>query len=265
MHSGYWQDMTTDDLRGLDPETTVAVLPVAAVEQHGPHLPLATDALICDGIVRRMLDLAPQEATVLVLPLQAVGHSPEHAGFPGTLSLSAETLVRAWGQIGVGVAAAGVRKLLIVNSHGGQPQIVDLVALRLRAEHGMLVVKVNTLALPVPAGLFGPAVLRRDVHGGAVETSMMLYLRPDLVRRDRCRDFPSGAPALRDAPALWSPEGAAAFSWLAEDLSPEGAAGNALDADAGRGEALVENAARTLVGIIDTMRALPLSALHRGT
>ena len=265
MRSGYWQDLTTEDLRGLDAEATVAVLPVAAVEQHGPHLPLGTDALICEGVVRRMLDLLPDTATALVLPVQAIGHSPEHARFPGTLDLSAETLLRAWGEIGAAVAAAGVRKLLIVNSHGGQPQIVDLVALRLRAAHGMLVVKVNTLALPVPPGLFAAEVLQRDVHGGAVETAMMLYLRPDLVRLDRRRDFPSAPTVLRGAEALWAPDGSAAFAWLAEDLNATGAAGNALDADAERGRALVEAAAEALVSVIGAMRAVPLSGLASGT
>ena len=134
MRSGYWQDRTTADFRHLDPETTVALLPVAAVEQHGPHLPLITDALINDGLVRAALALVSSRPTLLVLPALSVGLSPEHTSFPGTLAIADSTLADGWTDVGRSVARAGVRKLVILNTHGGQKALVDLVAMRLRAD-----------------------------------------------------------------------------------------------------------------------------------
>ena len=113
-----WLDMTTAEFAAL-PADTVAVLPVAAVEQHGPHLPVYVDACLNEGVVARAIELLPPELPVSFLPMQAVGKSNEHLAFPGTLSLSAETLIRLWTEIGESVHRAGVRKLVLFNSHGG--------------------------------------------------------------------------------------------------------------------------------------------------
>src|SRR6185369_1773260 len=131
-----WQEMTTRDFADPEVGRWIAVLPVAAIEQHGPHLPLAVDAIINDGVLARALDVLPASAPVTVLPAQVVGKSNEHGAFPGTLSLSAETTIRLWTEIGESVARAGVRKLVIFNSHGGQPAIVDIVAVDLRVRLG---------------------------------------------------------------------------------------------------------------------------------
>src|SRR5690606_39186929 len=110
-------DLTTADLVGLDAERTVAVLPVSAIEQHGPHLPLATDAIIGDGLVRLAMERVKQD--VLVLPAMTIGHSLEHIDYPGTLSIAAESLLAAWLDIGRSVARTGLRKLVLLNTHGG--------------------------------------------------------------------------------------------------------------------------------------------------
>ena len=133
----------------------------------------------------RGLELLPAGAPVLVLPTTAVGKSNEHIDFPGTLTLSAETLSRVWYEIGASVRRAGVRKLLLFNSHGGQPQVMQIVARELRIDHQMLVVAANWFSWGMPEGLFDPAELRHGIHGGTVETAMMLALRPDLVDSDR--------------------------------------------------------------------------------
>ena len=261
MSGRLWQDLTTTDFAALDPEGTICMLPVAAIEQHGPHLPLATDSYICQGVIDRTLELMPDEASVLVLPMQMVGDSLEHSAFAGTLSLSAETLVRSWVEIGASVARTGLRKLLIVNSHGGQPQIVDIVGLRLRAEHGMLVVKANAFAIPDLSDLFDGGVLRHDFHGGAVETSIMLHLRPELVRLDAAEDFEPASVAMAQGYALLNAEQPIGFSWMTQDLQADGACGNARDADAERGEEIVDRTARALVDVIDDMLRFPLSDL----
>src|SRR5215472_9473715 len=175
-----WVEMTTAEFSAL-PSDTVAVLPVGAIEQHGPHLPVYVDACLNEGVVARAMALIPPELPVTFLPMQAVGKSNEHLAFPGTLSLSAETLIRLWTEIGESVHRAGVRKLVLFNSHGGQPQIMDIVARDLRVRCGMFVVTCGTYALGRPAGLFPESELKHGIHGGSVETSMMMHLRPELV------------------------------------------------------------------------------------
>ena len=127
-----WQDMTTEEFAALDAARVIELLPVGAIEQHGPHLPVSTDACINQGILARALEQMPDDLPVTVLPMLPIGKSSEHLGFPGTLTLSAETLIRLWTEVGLSVARAGVRKLVLFNSHGGQPQVMDIVARDLR-------------------------------------------------------------------------------------------------------------------------------------
>ena len=136
----FWQEMTTAEFARLDATRVIALLPVGAIEQHGPHLPVVVDACINAGIVARALELLPADLPVTVLPMLPVGKSDEHLAFPGTLSLSAETLARLWTEVGLSVARAGVRKLVLFNSHGGQPQVMEIVARDLRVRLGMVVV-----------------------------------------------------------------------------------------------------------------------------
>lgn len=259
--SGTWQDLTTEDFAGLDPERTIALLPVGAVEQHGPHLPLVTDTCILEGIVARTLELLPASARVLVLPTQAVGDSAEHGGFAGTLSLSPETLIRAWSELGAAVRRAGLRKLVMLNSHGGQPQVVDIVAQKLRLEHAMLAVKVNSFALGTPGGLFDGEELRHGIHGGALETSLMLHLRPDLVRLDKAVDFRSRSIELAEDFERIGPLGPVGFAWATQDLHPSGACGNAAAADAEKGRLLLDHLARALAEILAETARFPLAHL----
>ncbi|HEX5421098.1 MAG TPA: creatininase family protein, partial [Gammaproteobacteria bacterium] len=185
MRSGYWQDMTSGDFAGLDPERTIALLPVGATEQHGPHLPLGTDALIAASLAAGALERADASVTVLVLPAVTLGHSPEHEGFAGTLSVGLETLLGVWTCAARGAARAGLRKLVILNTHGGQSALVSLAAVRLRAELGLLAVRANYFAFGAPPGLFDERELRHGLHGGETETSLLLHLHPQLVRRER--------------------------------------------------------------------------------
>ena len=265
----YWTKMKTTDFAGVVPESCVALLPVGAVEQHGPHLPLGTDGFILDAVIQR-LAAAPKaseasaDSDLLVLPTQMVGDSVEHADFPGTLSLRAENLIEAWTSLGSAVAAVGVRKLAIVNSHGGQRQIVDIVAQRLRAEHTMLVGRIHTFLLGVPVGLFDADELAFAFHGGAVETSMMLAIAPDLVDMKAAKNFPNLAVRLAEKTRVLQAEGGAGFAWQAQDLNPDGVTGNAASADAGRGAAMLDHIAHRLSEALAEMAAFPLSDLRDG-
>jgi len=262
VRSGYWQDCTTADFERVDPEQTVAVLPVAAIEQHGPHLPLSTDAVINEGIVRATLARIAASQTVLVLPALNVGHSPEHASFPGTLGSSAATLTTVWTDVGRSVARAGVRKLVIFNTHGGQKSLVDLVAVRLRAELAMLVVRATYFAFGAPLGLFDTAELVHDIHGGEVETSLMLHLAPELVRTGELADFRGLPHELAARNRLLGVEKPIGIGWLSRDLNPAGVVGNAARADASRGAEHLAYLAERFATLLAEVAATPLSVLR---
>ena len=259
-----WQEMTTTDFAAFDRERVVAVMPVGAIEQHGPHLPVAVDACINQGIIDEVLRRLPADLPATFLPLMPIGKSNEHQAFPGTLTLSAETLTRLWTEIGESVARAGVRRLVIANSHGGQPQIMDIVARDLRVRLGMLVVTFSYGALGRPPGLFPESELRHGIHGGSSETSMMLHLRPDLVRDGERRNF---VPLSVEMEREWvhlRPEGRIGFGWQTQDLNPAGACGNALDADAERGRLMIEHAAERFIELLREVERFPLSKLRPG-
>jgi creatinine amidohydrolase len=262
VRSGYWQDLTTADFGRVDPERTVALLPVAAVDQHGPHLPLATDALINEALVRAALEREPPGAGLLVLPAQNVGLSSEHTSFAGTLSIRDTTLLDAWTDVGRSVARAGVRKLIVLNTHGGQKTLVDLVAMRLRAELGMLVVRATYFAFGSLPGLFDPAEAVHDIHGGEVETSLLLHLRPDLVRMAELADFKGLPHELAARNALLGAEKPVGIGWRAEDLNAAGACGNAARADAGRGAQHLSYLGDRLAALVAEVAATPLAVLR---
>ena len=267
--SRFWADLATPDFRSLDLARAVAVLPVAATEQHGPHLPLSVDTDLVDGVVRASLQHLPSDVPVLFLPTQAVGFSPEHTAFAGTLSLKAETLIRLWTDIAESVAASGVKKLLIFNSHGGQVGLMDVVGRDLRARLGMLVYSASWFNLPLldEAGqdvnaLFSAQEHRFGVHAGEVETSMMLALRPAGVRMAQARHFPSSAQDRAARFAVLGNGKSAKLAWQMQDVNPDGAAGNAQAATADKGQALVQAAGRSLANLLVEIDRLPADVLR---
>lgn len=258
--SGYWQDLTTTDFACVDPARTIALLPVAAIEQHGPHLPLATDALINQGVVVQTLQRLPPSASVLVLPVLTIGDSLEHTAFPGTLSADLDDLLGLWLAVGRSVARAGVKKLVIFNSHGGQRAHVDLAALRLRVHHGLLVVRAHSFSFGVPPGLFEAEELAHGLHGGAVETSLVMHLRPDLVRTAKLADFASRGAALARRGGLLGAEKPVGIGWMTQDLNAQGACGNATAASADKGARLLDHMAGSLAQLLAEVEAMPVPA-----
>lgn len=262
--SRYWQDLKTTDIAALDTAKTVAVQPLAAVEQHGPHLPVSVDCDINTGILQAVLARLPDAAPVLVLPLQAVGKSDEHNRFPGTLSVPAETLIAHWNAIGDSVARTGIRRLVFFNSHGGNPPVMEIVARDLRVRHGMLAVTANWWNLVDLSAWFDEAEIAHGIHGGEIETSMMLHLRPDLVDMAKARDFVSSGRQMTDEFKRLSPTAAPSFAWETQDLHASGAVGNAAAADADRGRQTVEAAAQGLAELLDEAVRFDLSRLVTG-
>lgn len=236
----YWQDMTTFDFNENDVSRWIAVLPVAAIEQHGPHLPLSTDTEIAKGMVEATLEILPGELPVTFLPIQQIGKSNEHISSPGTLTLSWEALSKAWIDIGESVARAGVKKLVIVNSHGGNVPIMDIVTRELRVSHNMLAVSCAWSRFGYPDGVFPESERAYGIHGGDYETSMMLYFRPDLVQMERADDFRSNQLDFIDEFEHLRGHGPAQFGWKAQDLHRSGTVGNAALATREKGEASVK-------------------------
>lgn len=239
---------------------TVAVLPVGAVEQHGPHLPLAVDTTLVDGIVTAALPQLPADVPVLVLPTQSIGLSLEHQDYAGTLGLSPATLLALWTEIGACVARAGVQKLLIFNAHGGNVSSMDIVARQLRMQCGLLVYHSSWFNLPLPESVqhaFSAHEHRFGVHGGEVETAMMLHLAPDTVGMEHAQNFASSSEQRAQHYPILGNGKSAKLGWAMQDYNPQGAAGNAAAADALRGRAMVEASAASLAMLLAEIHQLP--------
>ncbi|SDK96868.1 creatinine amidohydrolase [Franzmannia pantelleriensis] len=258
----HWADLTQDRLGELADEDPVVILVLGAIEQHGRHLPLSTDLDIGLGLQQATLDaLLARQASVcaLCLPPLAVGASDEHASYPGTLSLPAPLAIATLEAYGDSIAHAGLRRLLLLNSHGGNKAVMDLAALTLRRRHAMLVVKATyTRLAPPPNDWLPTEELRHGLHGGALETAIMLHLAPHKVEMSRAGHPQTSAESLAAAGKAVGPEGEASFAWLAEDLHADGVAGNATLADAALGERLVAHYAERLAEIVIETQQLTL-------
>jgi creatinine amidohydrolase len=262
--SRFWADLSTTDFAALDAATTVAVLPVGATEQHGPHLPLCVDQCLVDGIVAAALPQLPAAVPVLVLPTQQVGYSPEHAGFAGTLTLPVETVIATWVALGECVARSGVRKLVLFNSHGGQASLLDIVARELRVRSRLVVYGCNWWNLPLGDevnGLFPAEEHRFGVHGGDVETSLMLALRAQHVRMAQAADFASTSRERAARYPILGNGRSAKLGWAMEDYNPQGAAGHAAAATEAKGRAVLAAAGRQLALLLQEVAQLPLSTV----
>jgi creatinine amidohydrolase len=254
--SRHWSDWTAQDFAELqasgEAARAIAVLPIAAIEQHGPHLPVSVDTTLVDGVIAACLPHLRADVSALFLPTQAVGKSNEHARYAGTLTLSAETLRAVWMELGACVARAGFGKLVLLNSHGGQVALMETVARDLRVAHGIVVVSTNWFSLPmVPAvhALFTAEEHRFGIHAGDVETSMMLALAPQTVRMEQARAFDNAmAPRAREFPLLGN--GAAKLAWQVQDLNAWGAAGDATRATGAKGRAVIDDAGRQLAALL---------------
>lgn len=260
----FWADMTTAEFAGADTSNWIVVLPIAATEQHGPHLPVAVDTVIAEGNLAAVRAALPEDLPVTFLPVLWVGKSNEHVSFPGTITLSAETLIRVITEIGESVARAGVKKFVIANSHGGNVSVMDIVARDLRVRHSMFAVHLSWHRLGYPAGLFSDAERAHGIHAGEIETSQLLHFRPDLVAIDKALNFVSAAVAMEREYAQLRATQPVGFGWMSEDLSIAGAIGDASKASAEKGSAVTTFTARAFVDLLRDVHRFPLEKLGTG-
>jgi creatinine amidohydrolase len=248
-----WADFRAPDFTAIDPMATIAILPTAAVEQHGPHLPVGTDTIINTHLCRLLADRAPADLDLRILPVMAVGKSNEHLWAPGTLTLSAATALAAWTEIGLSVARAGVKKIVILNSHGGNADLISILSRELRVQAGMLAVRLGWSAFGLPEGLYSAQETRFGIHGGDMETSLLLHFRPDTVDMSKAADFRSTAET-----APIPPIGAVAQAWISTDLNPAGVVGEAHLATAEKGRLTAEKLVEDAIGLLRTVAVQPI-------
>ena len=257
----FWAELRSSEFAARDPATTVVILPVAATEQHGPHLPVMTDTAIAQGMIATVLARLPDDLDVLVLPIQSIGKSNEHLRSPGTLTFAAEHLIRTWVEIGEGVHRAGLRKLVIVNSHGGNNEVMGIVARELRVKLGMLVATTQWRRLGLPPGIYAPFDATHGIHAGDIETSLMLHFRPELVDMSKAKLFPSKAAAMERDYTHLRPAGQHGFGWIAQDINPDGAVGDASLATAEKGRLTAEHQVDAFIALLRDVVRFPLSEL----
>lgn len=255
-----WASLRAPAFRDIDPMRTIAILPTAAVEQHGPHLPVGTDTIINTHLCALLAERAPADLDLRILPVMAVGKSNEHLWAPGTLTLSATTALAAWTEIGLSVARAGVRKIVILNSHGGNADLISILARELRVQAGMLAVRLGWGAQGMPPGVYSPQEEHFGIHGGDMETSLLLHFRPDTVDMTAARDFRSTAETAAIAPI-----GPVARGWIASDLNPEGVVGEAHLATAEKGRLTAEHLVANVIGLLRAVADEDISTLAPAT
>jgi creatinine amidohydrolase len=257
----FWAELKSSEFATLDPNSTLAVLPVAATEQHGPHLPVMTDTAIMEGMIATVLGRLPDHPRVLFLPIQTIGKSNEHLRSPGTITFAAESLIRTWYDIGEAVHRAGLRKLVIVNSHGGNTEVIGIVARELRVRLGLLVATTQWRRFGLPPGVYTPFDATHGIHAGDIETSLMLHFRPDLVDMSKAKLFPSKAAAMEQDYQLLRPAGQHGFAWIAQDINPDGAVGDASLATAEKGRRTAEHQADAFITLLRDVARFPLDQL----
>jgi creatinine amidohydrolase len=271
--SRFWAELSSRDFVALqacgEASRTIAILPVASTEQHGPHLSLNVDTVLVNGVIAAALPHLAADLKTLFLPTLAVGLSVEHQQFPGTLTLKNETILRLWTDLGECVAASGIQKLVLFNAHGGNVSVMDMVARDLRARCNMLVYGVSWFNLPLTDtqgkdihAMFSADEHRFGIHAGNIETSMMLALDPRHVDMAHAQNFHSTAEDRSRQFEILGNGTSTKLGWQMQDYNLAGAVGNAAAATADNGHAVVEAAGHALAKLLGEIDHLPTDTLR---
>ena len=256
-----WQEIAA---AGAETARWIAVLPLAAIEQHGPHLPLGVATYFAEDYLSRVEKILPADLPVTFLPVQCIGVSAEHLSYPGTLTLSAATAIAAWTELGASLARAGLRKLVLVTSHGGNVAAMELAARELRTRFGMLAVTLGWHRFGYPDGTFTAEEKKHGIHGGDIETSLMLAAMRDAVHMDKAPNAASASVAMAREFRWLGAYRPAGFAWMTQDLHPSGAVGDATKASVAKGEAALAHGAHAFVELLREVDRFDLAKLSDG-
>ena len=253
----YLAHMSWQEIEALEKNEGVVILPIGAVEQHGPHLPTETDSLIITHMVDAMLLQLPDHVRAWALPPLNYGKSNEHINFPGTMTLSANTLSAVLHDIGASVRRAGFRRLAFMNGHGGNVAVLEAAARDIRIASGLICFCMQPgLYMEAPFDIT-PEEARYGFHAGDLETSLILAIDPGLVDMARAVKHFAHFPEAEE-PLFYF--GRASTAWTADDWSPTGVFGDATVATAERGRALIEHSVPKLARLIESMSTFEIPA-----
>jgi creatinine amidohydrolase len=258
-----YRELTPGGIASGNPSQWVAVLPLGATEHHGPHLPLQTDLIIAEGIAERLSQALAPGFPVTFLPAEPVGYSPEHLDFPGSVSLEYDEAIERWIGIGSGLAEQGIARLMLLNAHGGNSPLLTIVSTELRIRHSMLCVATGWTRFGYPSGLISEDEKAYGVHGGDIETSVMLALAPNQVDMARASDFTSFQQEMASRLRHLRAYGPHSMGWKIQDLNPFGVTGNAGLATREKGETLLANAVSGLCELASEMRDFDIAHFDR--
>lgn len=250
--------MSDDEMRAADTSAWIAVLPLGAHEQHGSHLPFETDTIIADGIACKLAGALDEDLPVTFLPAEPIGYSIEHMDYEGSKTLAFDEAVNKWAAIGESLAEKGIRKMLILNAHGGNSPLMTIIATELRVRCNMLCVATSWTRFIQEQDEFSSSEKAYGIHGGDLETSVMLALASDKVDMERAENFMSFQQELDKKATQLRAYGPHAFGWKMQDLNRKGVTGNATLATVAKGEAFINEAVAGLKELIDDIHAFDL-------
>lgn len=239
----------------------IVVLPLGAHEQHGPHLPFETDTLIAEGVVERVIAALPASLPVTFMPVEPIGYSIEHMDVAGTKTLGFDEAIHRWLGIAEDLHRQGICKFVMLNAHGGNSPLMTVVATEARVRFGMLAVATSWTRFGLPDGLIAAEDKAIDIHGGDIETSVMLALHPDRVEVRKAGNFSSRQSEFEKRFKHLRAYGRHTFGWKMSDLNPEGVAGNATAASAEKGEAMLQHAVEGIVELLEDVAAFDVREL----
>jgi len=254
-------EMTDAEIASADTSDWIAVLPLGATEQHGPHLPFETDTIIASGIAHHLKDVLDDMLPVTFLPTEPIGYSIEHSDFEGSKTLTFDEAVNKWVGIGEDLAAEGIRKMMILNAHGGNSPLMTIVATELRVRCNMLCAATSWTRFIVGGDIVTVDEKAFGIHGGDIETSVVLALESNRVHMEKAENFKSFQEELASNNRFLRAYGPHAFGWKAQDLNEQGVTGDASIATVEKGEALIKTAVDGLVELVHEMHTFDMSRL----
>ncbi len=242
-------------------DKTIAILPLGAHEYHGEHLPLTTDAVIAQAFAKNIEKLSCDRQKIITLEGENIGYSVEHGGREGTKTLEYSQAIDRWVAIGADCYKNGIDRFLILNAHGGNSPLMNIVITELRCRFKMLAVATSWGRFGLPEGLMTVEEKALDIHAGFIETSLMLYLAPETVNMEKAQNFSNWQKELQEKFKYLRAYGPFPFGWKMADINRSGAAGNALAANREAGKAIFDHAMEGFRGLVEDMFAFDIDEL----